>query len=76
MSLSGKLILLRAIISVIPMFYMTLFKAPVGVVGEFEKLMRAFLWVMRDSGRHISWISWEEVCKRTQPGGLGLDFLG
>lgn len=41
-SISGRLVLLKSVIFAIPIYYMTVFKASIGVVGEFEKIMRSF----------------------------------
>ncbi|XP_057440409.1 uncharacterized mitochondrial protein AtMg00310-like [Lotus japonicus] len=76
LSQSGRLVLLRDAISSIPVYYMSVFKALVGVVGEFEKLMRSFLWGSDQGRKRISWVAWEQICKSQQLGGLGLGFLG
>lgn len=42
-SLSGRLVSLKSAVSAIPIYYMMIFKALIGVVGKFEKIMRSFL---------------------------------
>lgn len=39
MTLSGKLVMLRVVGSTIPLSHMALYRAPVGVVANMEKLM-------------------------------------
>lgn len=53
---------------------MSLFLAPIGVVGELEKHIRSFLWGRSNGGRGIPWIAWE-ICKSAQVGGFGVGFL-
>lgn len=40
---SGRMMLLKSVLNAISMYYMVVFKAPKGVVDEFEKVMRCFL---------------------------------
>lgn len=75
LSLSGRLVMLKSVMSAVPIYHMAVFLAPVGVIGDMEKLMRVFLWGKREGGRRISWIAWSQICKRLQLGGLGLGFL-
>lgn len=72
MSLSGRLVLLKAALNGIPVYWMNLFRAPKGVIAEIEKNYRAFLWGKEERGRKISWIPWELICKPKAKGGLGL----
>lgn len=75
LSLSGRLVMLKSVMSAVPIYHMAIFLAPVGIIGEMEKLMRGFLWRRREGGRRISWIAWSQICKRIQLGGFGLGFL-
>lgn len=36
LSLIGRLVVLKAVLSAVPIYYMAIFKAPTGVVGQFE----------------------------------------
>lgn len=44
MSLSGRLVMLKSVMSVVLIYHMVVFQTPVGVIGEMEKPMRSFLW--------------------------------
>lgn len=44
----GRLTLIQAVLSSIPTYYLSLFKAPVVICKSIERLMRNFLW--NDSG--------------------------
>ena len=44
MSCGGRLILLKAVLAAIPIFYMSIFKMPASVKRRLEKTMRSFFW--------------------------------
>lgn len=75
-SLSGRLVLAKSALLSLPIYLMSIFKAPVGVVGEIEKIVRAFVWGNCDGNRKIIWISWVAICQSKELGGLGLGFIG
>lgn len=75
-SLSGRLVLAKAALCSVPIYLMSIFKAPVGVVGEIEKIIRAFVWGKGEGGRKIAWIPWMLICQSKEVGCLGLGFLG
>lgn len=43
-SLSGRLVLIKSALCSILLYLMSIFKAPIGIVGQVEKIFRAFLW--------------------------------
>ena len=53
LSLSGRLVLLKAALVAIPLYPMSIFKAPVGVISEIEKIFIAFLWGKEGGGRRV-----------------------
>ena len=44
LSKGGRLTLIRAVLSSLPIYFLSLFKMPQGIVNNIEKLMRDFLW--------------------------------
>lgn len=40
----GYIVLIKSVLSGIPMYFMSVFKAPKKVIKELEKLRRSFLW--------------------------------
>ncbi|XP_057456943.1 uncharacterized protein LOC130747902 [Lotus japonicus] len=74
-SLSGRLTILKAALNSIPVYWMSLFKAPRGVIMEVEKIFRAFLWGKEERGKKMVWIPWNMICKSKAKGGLGLGHL-
>ena len=49
-----------------------MYKLPVAVLKEFEKVQRRFLWGWGDEGRKVAWVSWRKVCEPREAGGLGI----
>ena len=43
-SLGGRITLIQACLSSIPLYYLSLFRIPVSVTNTLEKLKRDFLW--------------------------------
>lgn len=63
LSFAGRVCLIKSVINVIPLFFLSFFKAPIGVCKEITKLQRKFLWGWGAKGRKIAWTSWENICK-------------
>lgn len=51
--------LVKSVLNSVPLYQMALFRAPLGVVKEMEKLMRNFIWGGQEGRRKISWVQRE-----------------
>ena len=56
----------------IPLFYLSIFKAPVAVCNKISSIQRKFLWDWGRQNKSISWVSWDNVCNPLEEGGLGV----
>jgi len=72
LSMAGRICLIKLVITVVPLFYLSFFKAPVSVYNRIASIQRRFLWGWARDKRPISWVSWENVCKPMEEGGLGI----
>ncbi|KAK2640206.1 hypothetical protein Ddye_028001 [Dipteronia dyeriana] len=54
LSRGGRLVQIKAVISSIPTYFLSVFKMPVGVAQRIETMRRSFLWVM--------WLLREDSC--------------
>ena len=74
-TLGGRISLIKACLTSIPLYYLSLFRIPVAVTRNLEKMMRNFLWFgMRDIKRdHL--LCWETICKPLDKGRLGFGNL-
>ena len=75
LSKGGRLTLIESVLSTIPTYFLSLFRIPFGVIKEMEKIMRDFLWkgADGDGGDHL--VSWKEVIRAKDKGGLGIGRL-
>ncbi|MCH80143.1 LINE-1 reverse transcriptase like [Trifolium medium] len=74
-SLGGRVVLLNSVLAAIPIFYLSLFKIPVGVWKKIIRLQRRFLWGGAAGASKIPWVGWLDVCRTKKEGGLGVKDL-
>ena len=72
LSLAGRISLVKTIISSVPLYYLSIFKAPESIYKNITSIQRRFLWGWGKEKRPIQWVSWEDVCKSKEDGGLGI----
>jgi hypothetical protein len=75
-SLGGRIVLLNSVLNAIPIFFLSFMKVPAVVLKQIIRIQREFLWGGPSGGRKISWVSWKEVCKPKNQGGLGVRDVG
>ncbi|CAM8932747.1 unnamed protein product [Rhodiola kirilowii] len=61
LSMAGRLVLVKAALSNLLVYYASLFKMPVQVVAQLERLQRRFLWGSSDKGKKIHYVKWEKL---------------
>ncbi|XP_077239712.1 uncharacterized protein LOC143880611 [Tasmannia lanceolata] len=71
-SKGGRLTLIKAVLSNIPIYQLSLFKCPVYVAKRIEQIQRRFLWGGSEKKRYLALVSWENICKPVQGGSLGI----
>ena len=71
MSQAGRKVLIKAVIQAIPIYTMSCFKLPKGLVRELEGMIRKFWWGYRGEHRKIHWVKWERLCEVKEVGGMG-----
>ncbi|GKA57899.1 putative RNA-directed DNA polymerase [Tanacetum coccineum] len=72
LSIGGRLTLSKAILGSLPLYYLSLFRAPSSVLKMFETKRRRFFWGFKDDTKGISWVKWESVLQSFENGGLGI----
>jgi len=71
-SMTGRLCLIKSMLSSLPLFYLSLYKIVVMVAKEVERLQRNFLCGWGSEGRKVAWVSWKKVCETKEMEGLGM----
>ena len=74
LSRGGRLILLKAVLAAIPIYYMSIFMMLASVRRHLEKSMRSFLWrgSQLDKNQETALVAWSTVCRPVTQGGLGI----
>ncbi|MCH91937.1 LINE-1 reverse transcriptase like, partial [Trifolium medium] len=71
-SLGGRIVLINAVLSAIPIFFLAYMRMPLKVWREVVRIQRNFLWGGLSKKRRICWVKWEDLCKPKKEGGLGI----
>ena len=75
LSFGGRRQLIISVLQSLQLFWMTVFMIPAGIIHELEALFRDFFWAQGHSSRGKCRISWDDVCKPRECGGLGFKRL-
>ena len=70
LSLGGRLVLLKSVLSSLPLYFLSFFKAPADIISSIESLFNCFFWGGYEEVRTISWINWNTICLKKEEGGL------
>ncbi|KAJ4787764.1 RNA-directed DNA polymerase (reverse transcriptase)-related family protein [Rhynchospora pubera] len=73
LSLGGRLVMIKSVLTALPLHFMQVFKLPKWLLNEIEKICRAFLWkgsATCHGGKCL--VNWDRCCLPKQCGGLGI----
>jgi len=73
LSLVGRLVLLKSVLSSLPVYALSFFRAPSGIVSSIDSILNCFLWGGGgDDHGKITWVDWNIVCRSKEVDGLGV----
>lgn len=73
LSFGGRLILVKSVLSAIPIHYMQAIKIPKWVFNHIDRIRRNFLWKGHLPCKPINClVNWERTCALREEGGLGI----
>ncbi|KAJ0576604.1 hypothetical protein HanIR_Chr05g0226281 [Helianthus annuus] len=72
LSMGGQLVLIKSVLESLPVYYLSLYKAPKAVIDTIETIMRRFLWAGSSEEKKIPWVAWDIVTTPKKKGGLGV----
>ena len=74
-SLGGRVTLINVVLTALPIYFFSFFRAPNNVVQKLVNIQRKFLWGEGSEQRRIAWVKWKTVCLPKEKGGLGIKDL-
>ena len=72
LSVGRRLVLINSILSSLPMFMLSFFEVPRGVLKKLDYFMSRFFWQSDDYKKKYRLTKWEIVCTPKYQGGLGV----
>lgn len=72
LSIGGRLTLLKSVLTSIPLYHMSIFKVPLGVLQKLESVRKNFFNGTEGSVRKSSWFNWNKALASKKNGGLGV----
>lgn len=70
--MDGHLILLKAILTSLSIYFLSFFKAPSCMILKIESHFKSFLWGGSEKTRKIHLFHWNKVCLPKENEGLGV----
>lgn len=53
---------INSMLSSLPLYFFSFYKAPKKVIHEITKLPRQFLWGGDEEHKKIAWVKWDSIC--------------
>jgi hypothetical protein len=70
-SFGGRLILLKSVLTSLPVYVFSFFKALSGTISSVESILNKYIWGGCEDLKKTAWISWKTIYLHTEFGGLG-----
>ncbi|GJX70072.1 RNA-directed DNA polymerase, eukaryota, reverse transcriptase zinc-binding domain protein [Tanacetum coccineum] len=70
LSIGGRLTLLKSVLGATPIYYMSMFKAPIQVINKLESIRNHFINGVDYNVRKMSFVNWKNVLASKEKGGL------
>ena len=73
--MGGRLVLIKAILTSIPVYWMALVPIPKSILGKLKSLIFDFLWGTKGKKKKFHLVDWTSLSKPTSQGGWGIKNL-
>nr|GEW53299.1 RNA-directed DNA polymerase, eukaryota [Tanacetum cinerariifolium] len=67
-----RLSFLKSVLTSIPLYHISIFKVPIGVLNHLESIRQNFFYGVDGSDRKLAWIGWNMVLTSKKNGGIGV----
>ena len=74
-SMAGRITLINAVLTALPMFYLFCFRAPTAMINRLTAIQRKFLWGGSCEGKKIASVAWRQLSASRDLGGLGIKHI-
>ncbi|KAJ0552768.1 putative RNA-directed DNA polymerase [Helianthus annuus] len=74
-SYGGRNTLIKSVLSSLPTYFFSLYRAPAQVLNQLESLRRVFFWGGSEEVSKMSWMAWDKVIAPIEYRGLGFGSL-
>ncbi|PNX82415.1 cysteine-rich receptor-like protein kinase, partial [Trifolium pratense] len=71
LSIGGRVTLINSVLSSLPLYFFSFYKAPRCVINQLVRIQRNFLWGGGVEDKKLCWVKWSQVCLPKDKGGLG-----
>ncbi|GJR55266.1 RNA-directed DNA polymerase, eukaryota [Tanacetum coccineum] len=75
LSFGGRLVLIKSVISNLPVYFFSLYRAPCKVLKSLDRIRMNFFWGGGVEDKKIAWISWKDAIAPLNQGGIGIGSL-
>ena len=75
LSIGGRLVLIRSVLSSLPVFWMALVPIPSSILDKLRKLIFSFLWGSSSKHKKFHLVDWHLLARPTSLGGWGIKHL-
>nr|GEU49936.1 zinc finger, CCHC-type [Tanacetum cinerariifolium] len=72
LSIGGRLTLLKSVLSSMPLYHISVYKVPLGILNKMESIRRDFFNGVDSKERKISMIGWKKILASKKKRGLGV----
>ena len=76
LSLGGRLVLIKAVLSSLLVYWMAPIPIPISILDKLGSLIFSFLWGSSANKRKYHLVDWQSLSKPTSLGGWGIKHLG
>ncbi|KAJ0621911.1 hypothetical protein HanIR_Chr01g0014101 [Helianthus annuus] len=60
LSYGGRITLIKSVLNSLPIYYFSLFKAPIKVLNALDRIRRIFFWGGSEEKARMNWVAWEK----------------
>ncbi|GKE11684.1 hypothetical protein Tco_1415235 [Tanacetum coccineum] len=72
LSIGGRLTLIKSVLGAVPLYNMSIYKVPKGVLHEMEMIRNKNFNGADSSETKITWVAWNKILASKKNGGLGV----